>query len=211
MGWDKKVTEYMTENYCRSGWNENDRKLLKDIIETLMRREFKILDVGCGTGMYYRVLSKDNPDIDYTGIDYSKDMIDKCKKLFPRDKYPNTKFLVGDIFNLNLSETYDIVICSEVLSHLPTYMRPLQELFKVTSGYLIIKTITRNDRTKLESNVQWGNKFLRHEINKKEFTLVVNSMNPKNFFSIDIHNKKGRFLKRRKVQHTVFIIHFEPD
>ena len=74
-----------------------------------------ILDVGCGTGNLLRYL-KDKIDFNecnYTGIDFSEQMINYCQT-----KYPNANFICGDIlenesknnFYINFDKKYDFVI-----------------------------------------------------------------------------------------------------
>jgi trans-aconitate methyltransferase len=69
----------------------------------------KILDFGCGLGDLYGFLQSNNIVTDYYGIDITPEFIEESKK-----KYPNGKFLLGDIFDIK--EKYDYVFASGSLS-----------------------------------------------------------------------------------------------
>ena len=54
-----------------------------------------ILDVGCGSGIYYKLCKKEIPNINYFGVDYSTDAIDIAKR-----EYSETNFDVKSINDL---------------------------------------------------------------------------------------------------------------
>jgi alkylated DNA repair protein alkB family protein 8 len=77
----------------------------------------KILDLGCGNGRLIEALK--NKKIDYLGIDNSEELI-KLAQI----NYPNNKFLVSDILNLEnvkeiSSDKFDHIFCLATLQHLP--------------------------------------------------------------------------------------------
>jgi len=73
----------------------------------------KILDIGCGPGDILDFL----PDVDYTGVDVDENYIIQAKK-----KYGHRgTFICQGIDNaldLDLDQSYDLVICAGVLHHL---------------------------------------------------------------------------------------------
>lgn len=74
----------------------------------------RVLDVGCGNGRLLEIIGKKK--IIYLGVDNSQNIINIAKA-----KYPNYKFVLGNI--LELSQLPDInfnyVFCVAVLHHLP--------------------------------------------------------------------------------------------
>lgn len=110
-------------------------------IEELMRvREGdSVLDAGCGNlrDAYIALARK---DISYIGIDFSSSMLREGQKKYP----PERVFLVqGDITSLPFkSNSFDLVLCSEVLEHIPNWKPVLLELKRVlkSGGSLIIST-----------------------------------------------------------------------
>ena len=59
----------------------------------------KILDLGCGSGRFYKVLKE--KEISYFGIDFSEKLIEIAKQ-----KYPKGRFQVADILNLPFPNNY---------------------------------------------------------------------------------------------------------
>ena len=107
-----------------------------------------ILDVGCGGGHYLVSLDKIlKTPFSYHGIDPTKYYIELAKKAFSQDINSNSlrtffKFEVGDIFNLNLEDNYaDLVMCNNVLLHLPSIEKPVQELWRVSKKFLVIRAL----------------------------------------------------------------------
>lgn len=97
----------------------------------------KILEVGCGTGNLINLLSTNNFEL--SGTDYSNDYLIKARK-----KNPEVTFFQGDLTDIKSWEryknSYDSVICSEVLEHIKydlTALKIISYLLK-TNGVLII-------------------------------------------------------------------------
>jgi ubiquinone/menaquinone biosynthesis C-methylase UbiE len=100
-----------------------------------------ILDVGCGAGHYLRSLRRElGESFSYTGCDATEHYIALAKQAFARDK--NASFKVSDIFALNFEDnSFDLVICNNLLLHLPSIERPLQELTRVARKRAIVRTL----------------------------------------------------------------------
>lgn len=87
----------------------------KAIIHTLIpmmntNKKYKLLDMGCGTGQMLRELKQTFKgfDIEYTGVDISSKMIEKC-----REQDTDTTYLVSNIEDFQgEAESYDFIICS---------------------------------------------------------------------------------------------------
>lgn len=72
-----------------------------------------LLDVGCGVGDLYHFLQKERMEVNYTGIDILPDMIQEAER-----RYPEGKFLAGDLFSqeLELECRYDVVYSSGIFN-----------------------------------------------------------------------------------------------
>jgi len=123
-------------------------KCIAKYIKKIIRTGDKILDVGCGAGHYLVSLDKVlEIDFSYHGVDSTQYYIEQAKKAFLPDQNKNprrkeTVFNVADIYNLKLSDNFaQIVMCNNVLLHLPSIKQPLQELWRVTKKYLVIRTL----------------------------------------------------------------------
>ena len=73
-----------------------------------------VLDVGCGEGQWQPVLKKLRPRISYTGVDPSEYAI---KRYATRRNLHRGTFT--DLPQIGFLETYDLVICSNILYYVP--------------------------------------------------------------------------------------------
>lgn len=97
----------------------------------------KILDVGCGNGRLLETLKDKN--IEYTGVDFSINLIEKAKQ-----RYPQANFSVAEITNLPYeNESFDSVFAIAVFHHIPSKdyrQKALSELHRIlkNKGILIL-------------------------------------------------------------------------
>jgi len=92
-----------------------------------------ILDAGCGEGFTMDRLKKNGIGEKIEGIEYSKDAISLGKKLFT-----NLIFKLGSVYNLpHKDNSFDLVICTEVLEHVDNPIKALQEVLRTSKKYAI--------------------------------------------------------------------------
>lgn len=77
-----------------------------------------LLDIGCGTGLYWPVLVKYCKHL--TGVDSSEDMISEACKLIEAKKLESVKALVqnGEVLDFP-DNSFDAILCMDVLHHIP--------------------------------------------------------------------------------------------
>jgi len=108
--------------------------------------ELSVLDVGCGNGFnlfYLNSFFGKNIEIEFLGIDISHTCIYFANERKKMMAVKNLKFGIGNAEALNLKdESFDIVLCTEVLEHLSSPERCVAELFRVVKagGSVIITT-----------------------------------------------------------------------
>ncbi|OGY41880.1 MAG: hypothetical protein A2Y82_05495 [Candidatus Buchananbacteria bacterium RBG_13_36_9] len=85
-----------------------------------------LLDLGCGNARLLELLK--DYKINYLGIDFSAKLINEA-----RQDWPNFKFIVGDILDLNLKEKYDLVFLVATLHHIPSQKLREKVLLNVKS------------------------------------------------------------------------------
>ena len=94
----------------------------------------KILDAGCGEGFVVSYLLQGNDRLAITGIDCSPQAIEMARQMVP-----GVLFDVGDLREMPYSDdSFDLVMCLEVLEHLPDPHRGLRELKRVTSAHCLV-------------------------------------------------------------------------
>ena len=95
----------------------------------------RVLDVGCGNGNISKALGSLGYIV--TGIDISAASVEQASKHNP---FENVNFKVADAEKLAETETFDAVVCSEVLEHLNEPKHLVSALQKLTAdtGILVI-------------------------------------------------------------------------
>lgn len=93
-----------------------------------------VLDVGCGEGFTLNRLNKEKIGKTYEGIEADDGAIILGKKL-----YPTLDIKKGDIYKLPYrSNSFDLVVCTEVLEHLEFPKKAYRELLRVSKKYVLI-------------------------------------------------------------------------
>ena len=77
------------------------------ILDRLGKENAKILDLGCGPGLYCEMLAEAGHDV--TGVDLSKRSIDYAKKS-ATEKGLDIEYINKNYLNLDLSEKFDLVM-----------------------------------------------------------------------------------------------------
>lgn len=95
---DKNFRKYYSEKYLR------------------IKNEQRVLDFGCGPGNIIPYLPN---DIEYYGIDQSKEYINYAKKHFKKSNY---KFIEASINDISLNiKNFDVVMANAILMNLNDY------------------------------------------------------------------------------------------
>lgn len=96
----------------------------------------QVLDAGCGEGVLSCLIAQQG--IDVVGMDLSAPNIEAAGRLASQWNV-KPKFLQGDAENLPFSDnSFDVVISSHVLEHLPDLHQGLRELYRVTRNVALI-------------------------------------------------------------------------
>jgi len=95
----------------------------------------KVLDVGCGEGRHIFGSLNAYKDVYCIGLDEDIPSLDKCKEgleFFEELDSGTTVFLQGSVYKLPFEDnSFDLVICSEVLEHLEDYLAAINEIYRV--------------------------------------------------------------------------------
>lgn len=166
------------------------RKLLKERYPTLKN----CLDAGCGPASNYYGFQDDLMDIDYTGLD-------SCKQILELNKKNDIKMLEGDVEKIPCADSlYELVFSRHVLEHQSDFKDSLYELIRVGQKVIINiffikpkddgKIINYNpkdnlyhntyDKKEIESSLHSNHKVLNYEwidINENENMLLINLIN----------------------------------
>jgi ubiquinone/menaquinone biosynthesis C-methylase UbiE len=98
---------------------EHDFKRLFEILQALpvQSREFRVLDVGCGTGAITAGIAKMLRDKgSVLGVDVSETMLEKAKNA--HGHLQNLEFQSADVYKLGLENQFDLILSARVLQWL---------------------------------------------------------------------------------------------
>ena len=97
--------------------------------------EGTMLDLGCGEGRHIFGLMEKFPDLKCIGLDPHLESLEKAfegLKFLESISNSKTNFLSGSAYSLPFSDdSFDLVVCSEVLEHLHDYKDAIKEINRV--------------------------------------------------------------------------------
>jgi SAM-dependent methyltransferase len=115
---------YRTKKYP-SGWFYNELLEMPAVFELLGNvKNKKILDFGCGSGIYAKILTKKGAIV--KGFDVSEEMIKIAKK-----DNPKIDLRIGSGYKIPFKEKFDIVIACLVLDYFEDWNKVFKEVSKV--------------------------------------------------------------------------------
>lgn len=127
--------------------------------------EEKILDAGCGSGIFTQPITEQGAKI--TGIDISQPMLERAQK-----RLPQHEFLAADICDLPFTdEIFDKTVSITALEFIENGEQAIAELFRVTKpgGLVVVATLNRlspwadrrQERAKQDSESVFNHAFFR--------------------------------------------------
>ncbi len=130
----------MTSNYRKNSTKNPIAKFFLNNFYTVLLSELKILkpnsvlDVGCGEGFTLNKLQQAKIGKQLEGIEYIDEAIALGKKL-----HPTLVIKKGNIYKLPYkANSFDVVVCTEVLEHLDDPGNALMELKRVAKKYVVL-------------------------------------------------------------------------
>lgn len=126
--WSSAVGFYSTHRNSKKEIYRSEEYFLPKILKPGM----SVLDVGCAAGGFYNILKELQPDISYTGIDVSREMIQEARRLHPGVRFEKMKG-----HEIKYEECFDLVFCSGVLVIDLKWRQIIKECWRVTSGYFL--------------------------------------------------------------------------
>jgi ubiquinone/menaquinone biosynthesis C-methylase UbiE len=120
---EQKHFDHLAANYDQNyGYSDSftqykvERRILKITNYFPPMSAISIIEIGCGTGEYTRLLAKYYPQSQIFAFDISLNMVkrakEKCKE------YPNAHFFVGSVYSLPYRYSFDLSCGFYILHHL---------------------------------------------------------------------------------------------
>lgn len=133
------------------------RPKLLSVMDLLLTDEGRILDVGCGFGLFAAYFGQTHPRRRIVGIDPDARRVAIARSVAARLQLHHHEFIVGDVRDGLLSGPFDAAYVLDVMHHLPRgdQLAVLERLggLLVRGGMLIVKDIT--------TKPAWGLLFTR--------------------------------------------------
>jgi ubiquinone/menaquinone biosynthesis C-methylase UbiE len=127
-------------------------KFFEEIIGPYLEDGVSVLDACCGIGDLIYFLTQLNPNAHFTGVDKAEFLIEEA-----RTQNPNATFEPGDIYALADQfgvKSFDLSVCKQTLSWLPSYEKPVEELMAVTRRAVFISSLFYDGRIDFETRVR---------------------------------------------------------
>ncbi len=101
-----------------SGINSRHRFFLKYLKAAGLKRNSRVLEIGCGNGTLTAFVARHIPSGKITGVDISPETIEMAKHRYLKS-IKNIEFKVSNMTNFRDQEKFDFVIFPDVLEHIP--------------------------------------------------------------------------------------------
>jgi 2-polyprenyl-3-methyl-5-hydroxy-6-metoxy-1,4-benzoquinol methylase len=126
------------------------RPKLLSVMDLLLTDEGRILDVGCGFGLFAAYFGQTHPGRTIVGVDPSARRIEMARSVAGTLGLRDHSFVVGDVRDAALVGPFDAAYVLDVMHHLPRedQQRVLERLRDLLApgGMLIVKDITTEPR-----------------------------------------------------------------
>ena len=160
-------------NRCSTAYakvrNQEIEPSLSLLTDTLMNKDAKILDIGCGNGI---PVSKILSNYKVTGIDISKKQIAQA-----RSNVPHVKFICTDIMEFDFKQGYwDAIVSFFTIFHLKKneQLRLFDKMAKgLRSGGYFLLTLTLNNEDGYTEDDFFGVRMFWENFSLKEYEKIL--------------------------------------
>jgi len=118
------------------------RRELKKLRNNFGDKKISIYDAGSGYGQYSYFMSKHLQPCEIYSVDVKEDWIKDNKEFFALQKINSVSFGVEDLTAINHKDKFDLIICVDVMEHIPDDVKVFQNYSNALKkdGYLLINT-----------------------------------------------------------------------
>jgi len=117
------------------------RKVLRQI-EKEKKAPLSVLDAGSGFGQYDYYMARRHKDWHIKGVDVKPEQIADCNVFFDKIGWKNVRFAKADLTAFDEKETYDLILCVDVMEHIEADEKVLKNFYRAIKkgGMLLIST-----------------------------------------------------------------------
>lgn len=138
--------------YCKARFKIININILQ-MLGLCLRGKKRILDVGCGFGLFGCYFSAMYPEISYSGYDLNAGRIRQATRAAEKLGLKNVSFKCGDARDLKIEDEYDAILMVDLLHHIDDQAKA--NLLEICSahlaadGRLVIKDVTTHPFPKI--------------------------------------------------------------
>jgi 2-polyprenyl-3-methyl-5-hydroxy-6-metoxy-1,4-benzoquinol methylase len=126
------------------------RSKILSVMDLLLTDEGRILDVGCGFGLFAAYFGQTHPRRRIVGLDPDGRRVEIARRVSERLGLRDHTFLVGDVREASVQGSFEAAYVLDVMHHLPAADQlPVLERLRsllVPGGMLLVKDITTEPR-----------------------------------------------------------------
>jgi 2-polyprenyl-3-methyl-5-hydroxy-6-metoxy-1,4-benzoquinol methylase len=147
----------LVRSYCKARFLIININILH-ILALCLRGKRRVLDIGCGFGLFGCYFAALHPEISYCGYDQNAKRIEMAKKAAATLGLKNASFHYGDARKLSIEDQFDAIMMVDLMHHIDdeSKQRLVEDCTRhlVDDGSLIIKDISTHSR--LKTFFTWG-------------------------------------------------------
>lgn len=100
----------------------------------------RILDAGCGLGVFSFELGRRFPRAEVLGVDLLDDLVQKCRQIAQRSRVDRVSFRRESVEGLAEENVFDLITCVDLLEHVEDDLSALRSLHRATApgGILVL-------------------------------------------------------------------------
>jgi len=149
--WNSVYSEELKDGKIRN--NSVTNPLIIEQIKKIDKQDLKILDIGCGTGEFTRLIKSKLPDSEVWGSDFSSVAIDYCRQQNKTIFYAN-----HPVFNDKFEPKYfDVVSAIHIIEHLEHPEKLITKAkYLLKNGGLFVLVVPINDKPWKEHLKIWS-------------------------------------------------------
>jgi 2-polyprenyl-3-methyl-5-hydroxy-6-metoxy-1,4-benzoquinol methylase len=136
---------FIIRAYCKARFKIININILQ-MLGLCLREKRRILDIGCGFGLFGCYFASMYPEMTYTGYDLNKGRIDQANRAAKKLGLKNVHFKVGDARDIDINDEFDAILMVDLLHHIDdaAKVRLLEtcRAHLAPEGRLVVKDVT---------------------------------------------------------------------
>lgn len=169
-------------------------KKIKEWDRLRKRKAVTVLDAGFGFGQYSYYLSGLGNEITVKGLEIKEEQVADCSEFFKKTGRKNTSFFKGDLTQYIEPETFDLILCVDVMEHIledelvfNNYSKSLKK-----GGVLLVST--PSDLGGSDVHDHDGTSFIEEHVrNGYGLEEITQKLQRAGFSEIDVSYSYGKF------------------